>query len=67
VIGGPAQRAQGLPKAETSWEASYSYQLNGLVTLQPDVQYIVNPAGGPGRPDALAVGLRVQVEFDRAD
>ncbi len=66
AIGGPARRTMGLPKAETAWEASYSYRLNDVITLQPDVQYIVNPALGPGRvPNALAVGLRIQAEFDR--
>ena len=65
AIGGPARRVRGLPKAETAWEATYSYRLNDVVTLQPDLQYIVHPAGGPGRRNALAVGLRILAGFDR--
>lgn len=65
AIGGPARRMQGLPGAETTWEASYSYRLNSVITVQPDIQYVVHPAGGPGRPNALVAGLRIQAEFDR--
>jgi porin len=61
-IGGPARRAGGgLPDAETTWEATYSFPLLPHVTLQPDVQHIVHPAGAPGLHSATVVGLRVSV------
>jgi carbohydrate-selective porin OprB len=31
--------------------------------LQPDLQYIHDPAGGPGVTDSLILGLRAQVTF----
>lgn len=56
--------ADGLPHAETSFEASYSFRLGPYLHLQPDVQHIVHPAGAPGLRDATAVALRV-VAFAR--
>lgn len=58
-IGAPAQRLGRLPSAETTWEATYSAKVGDILTLQPDVQYIVHPSGAPGQRDALAVGLRI--------
>jgi porin len=65
VIGGPAQAAQGLPAAETTLEATYSFRLGRFLHLQPDVQYIIHPAGAAGVPDATVIGLRL-VAFARA-
>jgi porin len=58
-LGGPAQRTLGLPDAETSIEATYLFQANDEVSLQPDVQYIVHPASAPHLPNALVIGLRI--------
>jgi porin len=61
-IGGPARLVGGgLPAAETTWEATYSFALLPHVTLQPDVQRIVHPASAPGLPSATVVGVRVSV------
>jgi porin len=65
AIGGPAQKAQGLPAAETTLEATYSFRVNRYFHLQPDVQHIVHPALAPGLRDATVVGLRL-VAFGRA-
>lgn len=56
-IGG-AGRSTGLPDAETSFEASYSFRLGRYVHLQPDVQHILHPALAPGLKSATIVGLR---------
>ena len=63
-IGG-AGRSIGLPDAETSFEASYSFRLGPYLHLQPDVQHIVHPALAPGLKNATIVGLRL-VAFARA-
>jgi porin len=59
VIGGPARDLQGLPPAETTFEATYSFRVGRYLHLQPDVQHIIHPAGGPGLPNATVVGLRL--------
>ena len=44
-------------------EATYRAPLNRWLTLQPDVQYVVNPGGRPASPDALILGLRAEIGF----
>ena len=63
MLGDPIRRRDGLPSAETSIEAAYALPVRPWLTLQPDVQYIVHPASQPGLPNALAIGLRVIVDF----
>lgn len=46
---------------ETAIEYFYKYYVNDYMTLQPDMQYIVNP-GGLYR-DALVAGMRFEVVF----
>jgi len=58
-ISGAARAAGGLPSAETSYEASYSFKLGRFLHLQPDVQHIVHPATAPGLRNATVVGLRL--------
>lgn len=58
---GAAGRSTGLPDAETSYEATYSFRLGRFLHLQPDVQHIVHPALAPGLKNATAVGLRLVV------
>ena len=33
-------------KTETIFELTYKYQLNDNISLQPDLQYVINPSGG---------------------
>jgi porin len=58
-IGGDARIAERLPRAETTFEGSYQAKLGDTFAVQPDVQYVVNPAGRFGRPSAVVVGLRL--------
>ena len=62
-IGGPARRIMDLPTAETSLEATYSFQAASFLTLQPDVQYIIHPASAPNLKNAFVVGLRVALSL----
>ena len=59
------QATRGYASNETVIEATYSAPITGWLTLQPDVQYVINPNFGqpnnfgPGPfPNALVIGLR---------
>jgi porin len=60
-----AQRAQDLPvtNAETAIEATYLWQVNGWLALQPDLQYVIRPNTTTAIPNALAFQLRIEVAF----
>jgi porin len=60
-----ARRVQGLPAGETTIEASYSYAVNGYLSLQPDIQEIFSPAAAPGLRDATVLGLRIKLSAQR--
>jgi len=47
--------------SELALELTYRAQIAGWLTLQPDVQYFVDPRFG--RRNALAVGLSVVIEL----
>lgn len=44
-------------------ELNYSVQFSSGLTLQPVLQWILNPASPPGTPDILAAGLQLQWQF----
>ncbi|MCS7063639.1 MAG: carbohydrate porin [Methylacidiphilales bacterium] len=54
-----------VPKSsfEGVWEMSYLLQVNPYFSLQPCLQYIVNPGGFKDREDAVVVGLRLALSF----
>lgn len=65
----PRQRAlvEGdalLRKREIAVELSYEHHLSKNFSVQPDLQYIINPGLG-ATPDALAVALRFRFLFGR--
>lgn len=49
--------------AETAFELTCSDRLAPWLSVQPDLQLIVNPAGERGRGAALVAGLRTTLEF----
>ena len=53
--------AASVGRAETTVEASYLAQLAGWLVVQPDLQYVIQPATLRGRPNALAASLRFEV------
>ena len=63
TLGDTARRLFALPSDELAFELTYRAPLTEWLTVQPDVQYIVNPAGASGLNDALAIGLRLEVGF----
>lgn len=50
-------------RGETSVELTYRAALAPWLTLQPDLQYVINPSGVPGRRDALVLGIRTELGF----
>lgn len=56
---------QGNPPStsETVIEATYKVNLAPFWSIEPDIQYIVNPSGVKGSTDAFVVGLRTTVAF----
>lgn len=60
-----AQRRVGQPveKAEIALELAHSAFITPNLTIQPDVQYIINPGTMPGRKNALLLSVRLEVNF----
>lgn len=52
---------EGGTDQELMVELFYKAKINSTMSIQPDIQYIKNPSGI--HPDALAVGLRVQLDL----
>jgi porin len=50
-----------LDRSETAIEFTYRAVLTPWLTVQPDLQYIVNPGTDPAVQDAWVVGLRTEV------
>ena len=55
------ERISGARGAETNIELTYSAQLTDWLRLQPEIQYVSNPAADPATGNALALGLRVEL------
>lgn len=67
-LGQPYRRALELAgeasdARETNLELTYRAALTPWLTLQPNVQYVINPGSNPALRDGRVVGVRVEVEF----
>ena len=67
-IGDPFRRSSAragnpLEPREVIVEVAYRATVTSRLTLQPDVQYIINPGGGAGTPNAVVVGMRAELGF----
>ena len=49
--------------AEVNLELTGSFRATDWLTIQPDIQYVVNPGFDPDVKNALALGLRFEVVF----
>lgn len=49
--------------AETVFEVTYADQLAGWLTIQPDVQLVLNPGGERHRRPVIVPGVRIAVAF----
>lgn len=60
-FGAPYRTTQTtLIDAETTWEATYHYAVTKGVSLEPDLQYVVNPGGDLSVPNAVVAGVRLR-------
>lgn len=50
-------------KFESAVELTYLFTLSSFVSLQPDIQYILNPLMGEKVSNALAIGCRFKILF----
>lgn len=62
-LGTPGRRARlaaegGTDRAETTIELTYARPVTSWLTVQPDLQYVINPGWRPSRQDALVAGIR---------
>lgn len=56
-----ARAAEGMAGHEIVLEATYSWSLTDWLTIQPDLQYVINPALHRDLDDALVLGLQISV------
>lgn len=49
------------PRSEVSVEVTYRVSLGAGIGLQPDLQYVIRPAGGVGLENAWVAGVRLQL------
>jgi porin len=52
------QSGAGAKRHETTWEMTYQAQINEYLVLQPDIQYVRNPAASASLDNAWVFGLR---------
>lgn len=48
---------------EMIFEASYQAQISPWLAVQPDLQYILQPGGSTAIPNALVIGISVDIDF----
>ena len=65
-FGDPYRQCQALigdtiGKREVVIEAAYSAVIAPWLSVQPDVQYVINPGGKTGLRDAVVIGLRIKL------
>ncbi len=57
------RRQMPVDAAEVALELTYRAPVADFLTVQPSVQYVVNPSADPAVRDALVVGLRTEIGF----
>ena len=60
-----AQLGESTDRTETNIELTWRARVNRWLTLQPDVQYVINPGTNPAVRNAWVVGLRFNIEMTR--
>ena len=50
-------------RSETVLELTYSLVLAPWLTVQPDIQYVINPNGRSSVKNALVVGAQISIAF----
>ncbi|HEX7061203.1 MAG TPA: carbohydrate porin [Woeseiaceae bacterium] len=57
------RRDGSAPARETTWELTFRRQVNDRFAIQPDLQYVKNPAEAGHLDDAWIVGLRFELTW----
>jgi carbohydrate-selective porin OprB len=61
ATGGRFSHDSDLRGWETTLEANYRLKASDHVNVRPDIQWVIRPSGRGGPPDALVVGMQVEV------
>lgn len=56
--------AGGRNDYETTIEATYKAQITENISLQPDLQYVINPGAISGVEDVFVVGIRFEMVYN---
>jgi porin len=59
IVGDSAANALGIHRAETSLELTYQAKISRQFVVQPDVDYVLHPAGVRHAPDSIGLGVRL--------
>ena len=62
-VGVAQAKFDGNSHSETVLETTYSYVINDYITVQPDIQYIINPAQSSNLSNSLVGILRFSIEI----
>lgn len=57
--------ATPVDRAETAWELTYQARVNKWFSVQPNLQYVVNPGTDPSVENALVAAVRFEFSFSR--
>jgi porin len=49
--------------SETVLELTYTLALTPWLTVQPDIQYVINPGGRSSVKNALVIGAQISITF----
>lgn len=58
-----AQAGSATRSRETAWELTYRMPVGKYLALQPDIQYVQNPAALDGLGNAVVVGMRFELSY----
>lgn len=64
TAGGARAVAPDVSDSETVFELTYRTALSRHVSIQPDVQYVVDPSASRGQRDVLVVGIRFEMTLN---
>ncbi|MEO8445077.1 MAG: carbohydrate porin, partial [Gammaproteobacteria bacterium] len=60
-----ALEGAGTDRHEASLEITYRAPLTSWLTIQPDIQYVINPGTDPALDNALVVILRFELSYSK--
>ncbi len=58
-----ASAGDPIGRAEAAIEATYAIAVRQMLTVQPDIQYVISPGADPALDNALIVGTRIVIAW----